>query len=316
LLSKYRRLPVALVAVCLTAGLTAGPAVAAAPSDGSPTAKSAQKPRATTESLRKRVVEAEEDLRATGKGIRFLLELSKRNENAVKFLTAAAPQLVNGLTSLRDASLQLKAGLETLGAAYTSVEYGAVQLFAAPVASFGAPPAPESDFRSVDGTNVNTHDIPDDGNTATISASIPFQASGPTDIVMRGTIRSNEIEGPGGHQGEMGGTLYVKCIGLFNAPACIGPGGVPFPAGATVCVLQPPDERTFRTPNGGETEQRLDIVDGSTSRSDRDRPTIKDESPTGDDDERCRIPGQGLYELTASVQFADIPETTTPSPRE
>ena len=304
----------ALVAACLTAGLTAGPAVAAAPSDGSPTAKSAQKPRATTESLRKRVVEAEEDLRATGRGIKFLVELSKRNENAVKFLTAAAPQLVSGLTSLRDASLQLKAGLETLGAAYTSVEYGAIQLFEGP------PGGPESEFRSVNGTNVNTHDIPDDGNTATISASLPYQASGPTDIVIRGTIRSNEIELPGGHQGEMGGTLYVKCIGTPGGPlsnACVAPlafGGVP--SGSTVCVLEPPEERSFRTPNGGHTKQRLDIVDGSTTRSDRDRPTMKDESPTGDDDERCRIPGPGLYELTASVQFADIPETSTPSPRE
>ena len=301
----------ALVAACLTAGIAAGPAVAAAPSDGSPSATAAQKPKATTESLRKRVVEAEEDLRNTGKGIRVLVELSKRNENAVKFLTAAAPQLVSGLTSLRDASLQLKAGLETLGAAYTSVEYGAIQLFAAPAGS------PENEFRSVNGTNVNTHDIPDDGNTATISASLPFQATGPTDIVIRGTIRSNELELPGGHQGEMGGTLYVKCIGTPTGPlanACVAPGAVQ--SGSTVCVLQPPDERTFRTPNGGTTEQRLDIVGGSTSRSDRDRPTIKDESPTGDDDERCRIPGPGLYELTASVQFADIPETSTPSPRE
>ena len=305
----------ALVATCLTAGIAAGPAVAAAPSDGSPSAKSAQKPRATTESLRKRVVEAEEDLRNTGKGIRFLLELSKRNENAVKFLTAAAPQLVNGLTSLRDASLQLKAGLETLGAAYTSVEYGAVKFFEKPAGS------DEGEFDEIEGLNINSFDIPDDGNTATVSGSVPFQATGPTDIVIRGTIRSNEIE-PGTSQGEMGGILFAKCAATPRVTG-VGPGGPVFaatcgpgiPSGATVCVLGPPDERRFTVPDGS-TQESLVPITGSAPRTDRDRPTRNDKSPTGDDDEVCTLPGPGVYELSASVQFADIPDSRTPGPRE
>ena len=288
-----------MFAACLVIGLAATPAAVAAPGDAK--AKPAQKSRTTTESLRKRIVEAEEDLRGTGRGIRWLSDLAKRNENGIKFLTAAAPQLVNGLTSLRDASLQLKGGLETLAAAYTSVEYGAVRLWQRPGAG--------GDWEEVPGAKITSSDIPDDGNTATVSASLPFQATGATQIKITGIIRTNEVE-PGASHGEMGGILYAKCI---QAPSC---GGF-IPPGSLACTpVGPPDEREFSIPDGDTTEQTLIPVTGAASRTDSERPNENDKSPTGDDDDVCTLPFAGVYELTAAVTFSDIPDTRTPSPRE
>jgi hypothetical protein len=310
-LSKYRRLPVALVAACLTAGLAAGPA-AAASSDGPALASAAAKKERKAPSVKSRVAQSSTELRRVRETVARLEQVTNANQGAVAFLTAAAPQLVNGLTQLRDASLQLKGGLETLGAAYTSVEYGAIRVYSSP--------AGQENWKEIEGAVLTSADIPDDGNTAFVSGSLPFQATGATDIKITGIIRTNEQE-PGVSHGEMGGVLYAKCIQppvpAVDPGACDTPAGAnTLPSGSLACApIGPPDERSFSIP-GGTTDQSLTSVGIGVGRTDSGRPTSRDPSPTGNDDEVCTLPGPGVYEITTAVIFSDIPDTRTPSPRE
>jgi hypothetical protein len=252
-LKKYRRLPVAVVAACLTVGMVAAPSALAA-DKSSPKGKTAAA-RVTTKTLntrlnstRKSVASTQKNLKKLSTDLGSLSNRLKTGEGGLALLLGAAPQLVTGLQTLAGAVqtqiapglLALKTALETqvspalaqLGTAVketipkaikevaTSQEYGVTGLF---VAGSRA-------------TTFTSGDIPDDGNSAAASGQAPVVTSrtidhdanagtpniqppgtAPANIpaAIRAAIRSGESDGnaTGDPAGYVGGLLVVKCAG-------------------------------------------------------------------------------------------------------
>ena len=314
----------ALVAACLTVGLSAAPAVAA-PSDAAAVAKAAQKKKATTESLRKRLVKSEDALRKSGKTLKALEELAKENENGVKFLTAAAPQLISGLTQLRDGSIQLRDGLlalrsaletqvapallrvqdelvpavEDLGAFVQAQEYGRAGIFAT-----GA--------QVIAGGIIGSADIPDDSNQLTVNERAIITATGPAVAVdLRAAIRGNESDnGVGETAGQAGGFISVE----DSSGNTVGCAGSP-PGAGGIFGTQPGAD--IETPDGIENDRPLVNLPGGYTRTEDGTPNQSENSPSllPAPCQFAATPGQS-YRVHYSVNFLDIPKSEDPGPKE
>jgi len=249
----------------------------------------------------------------------------------VPAVTAALSQLRDGLTAagaglgqLRTGLTAAGAGLSTLSQAYQSVEYGAARIFA----NEGTNPFFTLPLQG------NTADIPDDSNGASITGTAIFQktsgagqpgdATVPTDLRLRGAIRSNEVDGEaaGDPAGQAGGFIYVKCLGAPNGSqlegAGCGPGGnSPTDNGQLVCAVNTPQPQPFNVP-GGATTQPLINLQQRAPRVGVDRPSNTDPIITSTaNDGKCTIPaGPGLYEITIGATFVDLPTSATPGPRD
>ncbi|HEX8120566.1 MAG TPA: hypothetical protein VF549_04790 [Solirubrobacteraceae bacterium] len=235
-------------------------------------------------------------------------------------LGAGLTQAGAGLVALQDAALKLKAGLEELAAGTKLLgdfvkadEYGAVRAFQRPAAS-----TDEADFDAIPGISANSANIPDNGQGALVSASVPFlnTSGGPVDVTLRAAIRSNESDGAatGPPAGQVGGIFYAKCAAIPGQAPTSCPGGVE--PGAIVCAPSgPPPAQDFGPLVGVQPLENIQTKDPATSFA---APTAEDDvNPTGEvANADCTIPGNGLYELTFAVQFFDFPTSTTPGPTE
>jgi hypothetical protein len=221
-------------------------------------------------------------------------------DNRLKTIEAGVPQVLDGLNQLKTGLETAGAGLTKLGAAYQAVEYGRAQLF-------------YTNGTAVAGTAVTSADIPDDGNAINVAddAIVAIPTTAATTINLRAVIRSAESDGDDAAKtaGQAGGFIQV-----YN-----GQTGVPIPCAGSTAPLgifgtQPGD--SIVTPSGTVTNLPLKNIPGGTLRTDTTHP---DSTSTSLLPAACTIPGAtggDIYKVHYSVNFLDIPTSTTPGPTE
>jgi hypothetical protein len=217
-------------------------------------------------------------------------------DGRLKVIEAAAPQILDALT-------QLTAKLTELGSAYKAVEFGRASL------SPG-----DADLTIAAGGANTSADIPDDGNTVSVvdDAVIVAGAGSTTETLdLRALIRSAESDGDVSSKtaGQAGGFIQ-----LFNSDtgARVACTGAPNPPG----ILGTTAGDTIVTPSGPTTTLKLKNIPGGRLRTDTTEPT----APNGTSllPVACTFtatPG-GTYRAHWSVNFVDIPTSTTPGPTE
>jgi hypothetical protein len=219
----------------------------------------------------------------------------------LKVIEGAAPQIVKGLTDLKDGLTKLQTGLESAGAgltklgdAYRAIEYGTAGVY-------------KQDDTQI-GPFIQSGDIPDDGNGAAASGSIPAPLAAGDSLRIQATIRSNEADGANGDPaGQVGAVLYVTCA---SSGQC---GGGPT-SGAVSCTPAQTPPAQFTTPAGNLT---LSLVNIPTKSSETDPTTPgPDEGVDATAGARCQVATAGLYIVTVQTQFFDLPTSTTPGPRD
>jgi hypothetical protein len=217
-------------------------------------------------------------------------------------IEAAAPQIIDGLTKLKDGLTAAGDGLTKLGAAYQAIEYGRAGLFA----SGAATPTLAA------GGTVTSADIPDDGNPVSVNedAIVVAGATGQLDLNLRAAIRSNESDGDDAAEtaGQAGGYLFVVNLDTGVRVAC---GGAPNPPGIFGTVAGD----SIVTPTGTVTNLPLKNIPGGVLRTDTTKP---DATSTSLLPANCSF-GAAIgttYSVHYSVNFLDIPTTTTPGPTE
>jgi hypothetical protein len=222
-------------------------------------------------------------------------------DGRLKFIEGAAPTIIQGLTDL-------KAGLTKLGDAYTSVEYGRAGIFAG-----------DADLTIAAGSAVTSADIPDDGNAITTGEdAIVVAGAGATNesLDLKAGIRSAESDGDpdkGGSSsttaGQAGGYIFVVDINTGGGrAACIG---APNPPG----IFGTTPGASIVTPSGTVTNLPLKNLPGGFKRTDTSQPTSSSTSLLPAPCTFAATPGH-TYEVHYSVNFLDIPTSTTPGPTE
>jgi hypothetical protein len=243
------------------------------------------------------------------KSLADLQALATGIDTRLKFIETAAPAIVQGLTDLKNGTTAgfaevkaaTEAGFAQVKETFRAVEYGSIAVFA-PAAIVGG--------TGIVGFPLGTADIPDDGNPAGASGSIPMNlpvnaATPAVPLTLRAAIRSNEADGAatGDPAGQAGGLLYAVCA---TAPSC-GAGGPP--QGTLVCTGAPLATTGFPVPGGTANLAAINIQEKS-GETDSSVPnsTSPEITSTG-----CTIPaGGGTYLVTAQGQFFDLPTSATP----
>jgi hypothetical protein len=218
----------------------------------------------------------------------------------LKVIEGAAPQIIDGLTKLKDGLTTAGAALQKLGDAYQAVEYGRAALF-------------YTNGTAVAGTAVTSADIPDDGNAINVAedAIVAIPTTAATTINLRAAIRSAESDGDDAAKtaGQAGGFIQV-----YNGQtgASITCQGSTAPLG--IFGTQPGDP--IVTPSGTTMLLPLKNIPGGNLRTDTTHP---DSTSTSLLPAACNIPGAtagDVYKVHYSVNFLDIPTSTTPGPKE
>src|SRR4051812_14590678 len=236
------------------------------------------------------------------KSLADLQTLTNGIDGRLKFIEGAAPALVQGLTDLKNGLLALKDGTEKLGAAYQAVEYGRAGIFAG-----------DADLTVAAGGTVTSADIPDDGNAITTGEdAIVVAGAGATteSLNLRAAIRSNESDGDttGETAGQAGGYIFVVNNDTRGRGACTRAPKPPRIFGAT-------PRGSIVTPSGTVTNLPLKNIPGGVLRTDTSKPDATSTSLLPAACSFTATPG-GTYEVHYSVNFVDIPTTTTPGPTE
>jgi hypothetical protein len=221
-------------------------------------------------------------------------------DGRVGAIEAGVPAIIAALTKLGDGLTTVGAGLTKLGDAYQAVEYGRAGIFA-------------SNATVAAGSAVTSADIPDDGNAVTTgeNAIIVSQAAGAVGVDLRAAIRSNESDGDDAAKtaGQAGGYLYVVNLDTGVRVAC---GGAPNPPGIFGTTAGDP----IVTPTGTVNTLPLKNIPGGVLRTDTTKP---DATSTSLLPAACQF-GAGAagitYQVHYSVNFLDIPTSTTPGPKE
>jgi hypothetical protein len=223
---------------------------------------------------------------ANGQKLTDLTIFANAIDGRLKGIEAAAPTIIAGLTKL--------------GAAYPAVEYGVAKLF-------------YTNGSAVAGTSITSADIPDDGNAISTDedAIVAIPTTAATTINLRAVIRSAESDGDDAAKtaGQAGGFIQV-----YN-----GNTGAPVPCAGSTAPLgifgtQPGD--SIVTPSGTVNTLPLKNIPGGNLRTDTTHP---DGSSTSLLPAACTIPGAtagDVYKVHYSVNFLDIPTSTTPGPTE
>jgi hypothetical protein len=210
-------------------------------------------------------------------------------DNRLKFIEGAAPTIVDNLTKL--------------GAAYQAVEYGRAGIFAG-----------DADLTVAAGGAVTSADIPDDGNAITTGEdAIVVAGAGATNesLDLKAAIRSNESDGDAASKtaGQAGGYIFVVDINTGGGrAACIGAPNPPGIFGTT-----PGD--SIVTPSGTVTTLPLKNIPGGVLRTDTSKPDASSTSLLPAPCTFAATPGH-VYSVHYSVNFLDIPTTSTPGPTE
>jgi len=224
-------------------------------------------------------------------------------DSRLKVIEAAAPQILDALTKLKAGLEAAGAGLQKLGDAYQAVEYGRA------VVSPG-----DADLTVAAGGAGTSADIPDDGNAISLNDdAIVVAGAGATteSLNLRALIRSAESDGDSSSKtaGQAGGFIQVSNADTGARVACTGAPNPPGIFGTT-----PGD--TIVTPSGPTTTLPLKNIPGGHSRTDTTEPTgANGTSLLPAPCSFTAAPGT-TYRVHWSVQFLDIPTSTTPGPTE
>jgi len=343
---KSKRLLVATMATSLTVGVLALPAASSAAERGSseasaanPSAQAAGRrgagsrnaTRRSVSRVNSRVTRVYRQVRGLRRITAALGQLATSNRTSVQTFQALVPLVTAGLTQLRtgletagagltrlSAAVQneIAPGLRNAGTALVSEEYGVVGIFLANTTRLPL--------------TTTSGDIPDDGNSATANATIPFspgatgQPPAGTPLNLRTVIRSGEADGAatGDPSGQVGALMTLTCADVVG---CDPPGAAPAqPPGAILCVAGPPPDRTIQLPNGTAIGAPIVDLQRKAERTDLNRPAADDVNPlagvtstgvpgsTGPDG-TCVL-GTGTQTLQVQAQFFDLPTSTTPGP--
>ena len=232
-----------------------------------------------------------------------LQSLAGNLDTRLKTIEAAAPQILDALTKLKDGLTAAGAGLQKLGDAYQAVEFGRAAV------SPGDP-----DLTVAAGGSGTSADIPDDGNAISLgdNAIVVAGAGATTETLsLRALIRSAESDGDSSAKtaGQAGGFIQVTNADTGAKVACIG---APTPPG----ILGTTPGDTIVTPSGPTTTLPLKNIPGGHSRTDTTEPTGSNGTSL--------LPAPCTFTATPgttyiahwSVQFLDIPTSTTPGPTE
>jgi X-X-X-Leu-X-X-Gly heptad repeat protein len=311
-----RKLALALALACSFTCAAAGTASAAT-----------AKPAANTKTLTTQMKSAQKAITALQVVAKALQGDGKTQAATLATVVAGVPSIVDGLTQLKDGLTQLKDGLTKLGSAYSAVEYGEIRVLCSVCvdSTTGAPLTSTPILGSAD--------IPDDGNTVSVAATIPMVATGAGAFKIVGSIRSAESDGVAGGPpaGQAGGVISATCaspkatsgptagLAVCAAPGAPAGGGGVFPpgtqpSGTLACAGQTPS-KTFTTPTGDSTQTLVDIP-LAAGRTDQSRPSTVPDPYTFDvlGGGGCSFPGAGLYMVNVIVQFVDIPTSLSPGP--
>jgi hypothetical protein len=223
-------------------------------------------------------------------------------DGRVGAIEAGVPAIIAALTKLGDGLTTVGAGLTKLGDAYQAVEYGRAGIF----------PSGAATPTLAAGGTVTSADIPDDGNAITTgeNAIVVAGASGLMAIDLKAAIRSNESDGDDASKtaGQAGGYLYVVNLDTGVRVAC---GGAPNPPGIFGTTAGDP----IVTPTGTVNTLPLKNIPGGVLRTDTTKP---DASSTSLLPAPCQFGAAAgtTYQVRYSVNFLDIPTSTTPGPKE
>ncbi|HEY0387312.1 MAG TPA: hypothetical protein VGC71_02610 [Gaiellales bacterium] len=239
--------------------------------------------------------------------LKDLQTLTGQIDTRLKGIEAAAPVILDALTKLKDGLTAAGAGLQKLGDAYQAVEYGRAALSAG-----------DADLTIAAGGAGTSADIPDDGNAISVSddAFVVAGAGATTETLdLRALIRSAESDGDSSSKtaGQAGGFLQLSNADTGARIACTG---VPSnPPG----ILGTAPGDTIVTPSGSTTSLPLKNIPGGHSRTDTTEPT----GSNGTNLFPSALPACSFtatpgttYRAHWSVQFLDIPTSTTPGPTE
>jgi hypothetical protein len=228
---------------------------------------------------------------------------SGKLDTRLKAIEAAAPVIIDALTKLKDGLTAAGAGLQKLGDAYQAVEYGRASLSAG-----------DADLTIAAGGANTSADIPDDGNTTNVNDdAVVVAGAGATNesLDLRALIRSAESDGDtsGKTAGQAGGFLQVQNADTGARVACTG---APNPPGIFGTTAGDP----IVTPSGTVTTLKLKNIPGGHSRTDTTEPTgANGTSLLPAPCSFTATPGT-TYRVHWSVNFVDIPTSTTPGPTE
>ena len=255
-------------------------------------------------------------------------------------------QIGPGLTTLANTVRDtIGPGLQRVGDFVAAQEYGTVGVYT-------AAPGDAIDDSCCRTTTVQSGDIPDSGNTTMASGTLPIQVT-PTasenttypnavnpgaKLTLRAAIKSAENDGnaTGDPAGQVGGLMTVTCAGGGGNPGFCGDDGNPgvgqadIPAGVVVCVVGPSKSNDFPIP-GGTTTQSLVNIQEKSGLTDSTVPAFnfgpklvnvladaQNAAGSGNAAEgSCAMPNAfGLYQVEIQTQFADIPTSATPGPKD
>jgi hypothetical protein len=310
---KRGRTCAALVAVAL--GLLLVPVANASPVRAASTHEQTQNRRiaavaATTRQISQKVAKLTGTLGKLGatvvgntQQLQSLQTLTTNIDGRLKTIEAAAPQILDGLAKLKAGLETAGAGLQTLGDAYKAVEYGRAALSAG-----------DADLTIAAGGANTSADIPDDGNTVSVvDDAVIVAGAGATNesLDLRALIRSAESDGDLSSKtaGQAGGFIQVFNSDTGARVACTGAPNPPGIFGTTA-------GDTIITPGGPTTALKLKNLPGGQLRTDTTEPTGANGTsllPVG-----CTFPASPgtTYRAHWSVNFVDIPTSTTPGPTE
>jgi hypothetical protein len=228
--------------------------------------------------------------------LQSLETLTGNIDGRLKVIEAAAPQII-------DALQKLQAGLTKLGDAYQAVEYGRAAV------SPG-----DADLTVAAGGAGTSADIPDDGNAISVNDdAIVVAGAGATNesLNLRALIRSAESDGDVSSKtaGQAGGFIQLTNADTGARVACTGAPNPPGIFGTT-----PGD--SIVTPSGTVTTLPIKNIPGGNSRTSTTEPTgTNGTSLLPAPCSFTATPGT-TYRVHWSVQFLDIPTSTTPGPTE
>src|SRR3954453_12773652 len=221
----------------------------------------------------------------------------------LRTIEAAAPVILDALTTLKDGLTAAGAGLQKLGDAYQAVKYGRAAV------SPG-----DADLTVAAGGAGTSADIPDDGNAISLNDdAIVVAGAGATNetLDLRALIRSAESDGDSSSKtaGQAGGFIQVANADTGARVACTGAPNPPGIFGTT-----PGD--SIVTPSGTVTTLPIKNIPGGHSRTDTTEPTGGEGTGLVPAAGRFAAKQGTTYRVHWSVNFLDIPTSTTPGPTE
>jgi hypothetical protein len=204
---KTRKVGLAMLVAVLAMTLAATPASAVS--------KPEKKQNKALKTLNKRTKATNKRLKRFSTNLGKLAADVKNAKDGLTAIQVAVPTVISSLTQLKTGLETAGAGLKTLGGAFTgyvrSAEYGVVQLY------LGTTP--------IGGQILNSSDVPDDGNGATLTGRLlaPIGPNTPAvPVILRAALRSDEKDGTGAANPAGAAGLVAMTVSGHNATVAGG----------------------------------------------------------------------------------------------